>query len=112
MTEKHYRQLLRNRQPRAARPLFGTGADQNLLRTVARGVRRCERARNALEQILPPEWLAAVRVEGLERGTLTLAVDSPAVGTALRRDEPRLRQQLAQRVPGVRHLRVAQRGGD
>jgi len=111
MTRKQYSQLLRNRQPPAVRSLFGSRAEQQVLRAAARSVQRRTRARSVLEGVLPKALLEQLEVETLEHGTLTLVAGDPVLCERVRRDAARLQRQLAGRIPGLQRLRVCWSGG-
>lgn len=112
MNDKQYCQLLQNRRLAGAQVLFGSAADERVLRSLARRMRRREQARSALEHVLPTEWLRVTHVEGLERGTLGLAVSDAVVCERIRRAARDLETELGRRVPGFRRLRVMLRDAE
>lgn len=106
MTERQYRQLLRNRRRAPAQPLFASAPARALLRSAAVSVRWRQRAHKALEAVLEPEWLELTQVEGYVRGALTLLVSERVAFERVRGCGARLERQLARRIPGFRRLRV------
>lgn len=105
MTETQYRQVLANRRARGARPVLDGRRAQNVLRAAARRLRRRARARELLGALLGGDWLAAVQVESLEAGTLTLTVGDAAIWAGLRRRRRTLQRQMAAGLPGLRRVR-------
>jgi len=104
MTEEQYHHLLENRHRRGARPAFDGNAEGRMLRQAVRRERQRQQARKALERVLPPDWLAALSVEVVERGVLTLAVSDPLVRERIRQQVRRLEKELSRCLPGVSRL--------
>lgn len=110
MNCRQYERTVQNRCSYDARPLFAGQEVAGLLRRTARGVARSAAAAGAWERVMPPDILAATRVEAFERGALVIAVADAATAHYLRQEAGRLRQRLTPLLPALRELRF-QTGG-
>jgi hypothetical protein len=94
MTDRQYRQLLRNRRRRRLAPLFQTESRPGVLRSIARRARQRDRGARALARVLPSEWLKVSHVEGVQRDVLLVVVTDPDAREEMRRQRGRLQREL------------------
>jgi len=104
MNAAQYAQLLANHRARQAAPLVDAALAARLRRRLRRQQRQLRRAREALEQLLGPDGTVGVRVVGIGRGSLRLAVSDPGLRSELLLRRRVLEQRLAALLPGVRHI--------
>ena len=106
MTERQYRQVIKNRRLYTLEPLLGGHSAVRVLREADRDLRRRRVAERSLARELTPEQLARARVVSLRDDLLVLQVDDPVSAERLRRGSVRLVRALSRRMGGIRRLRV------
>jgi len=111
MEEHQFRTLLANRRPWSVPGLLAGDVQRRILVAGERALRSRERAQEVLDEILPAGLRGAVRVEGLCRGQMRVAVSDRVVFERLRAEQGGLMRAVRERVPGVQGLHFVLRSG-
>lgn len=120
MTEDQFRQVVGNRRPWQASPLFG-GDDElgaKVVRSAAESALRMRQAQAAWRRAAADAWLEHTEVSSVRDGIVTIATGSASVRFELLRQKERVRGVLASSIPGFRDWVVvfgepsAERGDD
>jgi|GEM_PF-4420766 len=108
MNEAQYQQLVLNSRPRGMKILLTEERTGWILGAAAKSIKRRERARRALEQLLDSELSRKTQVTSFSRGSLEIEAKDPIALARLKKRRHWLTKQLMRNVPGLRSLNVRQ----
>src|SRR5262249_41908223 len=106
MTERQYRQVLKNGALRGER-LFESATCASFLRTTARAVRLREQTQEAGQRLGESEWLPGAQIAAVQDGIATLECSAAVQREHIRRRAAALLRELKHKVRGLRDLQIA-----